>query len=176
MAKTTVTYELTFNPAANTLDMSAIPGFDVRRLYAVLDLTASSILYAAGTPGLGYTALVGGVMTLQASMAGAQPLDKLMCIYDDTQIAGFGAPNFGVGRAAISSPASLVVASRVGRRSVTIINVAGQEASIGPDNTVTLVSGVPLLPTAGMTIETQAAVYAATAGGGSATLAYLETY
>jgi len=81
--KRAVEYTYTFTPSSNQLDLSGIPSFSIKRLFAVLDITARSVLYAAGQEGLGYTSLAGGVLTLQASMSGATPQDALLIVYDD---------------------------------------------------------------------------------------------
>src|SRR5271165_2495442 len=108
--KRSVTYTYTFNPTANTLDLSAIPGFNIKLLFAVLDLDAGSIIYAAGTPGYGYTALAGGVLTLMAPMAGAEALDHLMVLYDDAdQASSAGFVAITQGGAAVSSTNRLPV-------------------------------------------------------------------
>jgi hypothetical protein len=85
--KRAVTYTYTFTPTANTLNLSGIPSFSIVKLYAVIDLTADSIIYAAGTPGYGYSVLSGTTLTLQAPMANCQATDTLMILYDDADQA-----------------------------------------------------------------------------------------
>ncbi|MGX9981118.1 hypothetical protein [Methylobacterium fujisawaense] len=74
---------VTFAPVDRTLDFSGVPGFDIRALLAVVDLTQGAILYAAGKPGLGYTALAGSVVSLAVDTAEMAASDKLLILYDD---------------------------------------------------------------------------------------------
>lgn len=85
--KRAVTYTYVFTPTANTLNLSGIPSFNIAKLYAVIDLTANVIIYAAGTPGYGYSVLSSTTLTLQASMANCQSTDTLMILYDDADQA-----------------------------------------------------------------------------------------
>lgn len=77
--------KLIFTPAAATLDFSSFPAFDVRNLYAVVDVTAAAPIYLMGIPNMGYSALSpnGHVLTLQASMAGLTAADILAVTYDE---------------------------------------------------------------------------------------------
>jgi len=81
--KSVITPTYTFTPSAQTLDLSAISGFSIKRLYAVLNQTRGTLLYAAGTTGYGYTSNNSGLLTLAASTAGMGSNDDLMIIYDD---------------------------------------------------------------------------------------------
>ena len=92
MTTRSVSYPFTFTPSANTLNLYGVPSFDVRQLKLVVDLTAQAILYAPGTPGLGYTAIVGSNLTLQAPMAGCQAGDTLLVLYDDSYAAAAAQP------------------------------------------------------------------------------------
>lgn len=85
MAKRAVVYSYVFSPAAPspTLNLSAIPGFNILKLFAVLDLTTQAIIYAAGQAGLGFSAYSAGILTLQANLYGCAAQDELMIIYDD---------------------------------------------------------------------------------------------
>jgi hypothetical protein len=179
--KRAVTYDTTFDPDANTLDLSAIPNFDIRRLFAVIDAKAGSILYAVGTPGQGFTALEDGVMTLQASMANCLPLDQLVILYDDGDVtdAAMGSLSFATSQANSTSSPSQIVAARfgtvgVGRREVTIINLGGGSVYFGRDASVNSSTGVPIKSGDAFTISTQAAIFAVSAA--SVTLAILETF
>lgn len=81
--KVVITPTVTFNTTAATLDLSAYSGFDIHRLFAVIDLTTKQIIYAVGTTGLGYSSISGSVLTLQSSMSGLASTDVLQIIYDD---------------------------------------------------------------------------------------------
>ena len=80
--KRATTYSYTFAPGAvpPTLNLSGITNFNVRKLYAVVDLTAGAILFWAGLPQFGYSVLTGTTLTLKASVAGCQSTDDLMVI------------------------------------------------------------------------------------------------
>jgi len=71
-----------FNPTARTLDFSAYPNFNISKLYAVIDVTANAPIYIAGAPGLGITAITGGLITLAYATTGFSSTDKLNVYYD----------------------------------------------------------------------------------------------
>ena len=131
--KRAVQYSYTFLPVSNSLNLSAIPNFNINKLFAVLDTTSvaagsnNGILYAAGQPGLGYTSLSGGVMILQASMAGCTPQDSLMIIYDDGDQATTAASGY------VQLVTSNAVVSSTNPVPVTIQT---QESGIAQDSTV----------------------------------------
>jgi hypothetical protein len=79
----TIITSYTFNATTGTIDFSSFSGFDVRRLVAVIDLTTKQVIYAVGTPGLGYSSVAGSVVTLQSSMTGLATTDSLQVFYDD---------------------------------------------------------------------------------------------
>lgn len=112
MSKRAVTYNVTFNPGAMTIDMTAVSGFDIRKLFAILNLSTvpTGVVYAAGTPGFGYSLLSGNVLTLQAPMAGMTANDKLLILYDDGDQASAAAfVQMAVAGAAISNTNRLPV-------------------------------------------------------------------
>ena len=147
--KRAVQYSYTFLPSSNSLDLSAIPNFDINKLYAVLDLTSSAagvgIIYAAGQQGLGYTSLSAGVMILQASMYGCTPEDTLMIIYDDGDQATTVASEY------VQLVTNNAVVSSSNELPVTI---KAQTSGLAQDTTVnsvvtglgTIGSGPPTLP------------------------------
>jgi hypothetical protein len=55
-----------FTPAAQTLNFAEFPGFNLSNLLSVVDLTAGTIIYAAGVPGLGFASvdISGTIVTL----------------------------------------------------------------------------------------------------------------
>lgn len=73
----------TFNVSAKTLDLSAISGFNIRNLYAVLNQTTGVAVYLTVSPGQGYSSIAAGVLTLQASLAGMSNSDDLLILYED---------------------------------------------------------------------------------------------
>lgn len=81
--KLPLTTGYSLNPAQRKLDLSAVPNFDLRRLYAVANLTTGVLIYAVGRPDLGYTDFTSGVLTLDYDTAGMSITDVLFVLYDD---------------------------------------------------------------------------------------------
>ncbi|MCW6509836.1 hypothetical protein [Lichenifustis flavocetrariae] len=102
--KRPITPAYTFTPASSTLNLSGIAGFDVRNLFAVIDLKTGALIYAP-LAGTGYSALSGTTLTLAASMSGLSASDPLLILYDDggkpaedgTDATGVTIPSGGVG-------------------------------------------------------------------------------
>ena len=88
MAKQLLQFKPVFTPgAANAglLDFTALPGFSVTKLYAVINDTRNVPLYIAGAPTLGYvanTSQPGTVVTLQTNTTGFSSNDILNVYYD----------------------------------------------------------------------------------------------
>ena len=80
--KQLITFQPLINPSAGTLDFSTIPNFDINKLYAVIDITQNQPIYVPGAPGLGYSSLVGSVMTLQWNISTYGTGDLLNVYYD----------------------------------------------------------------------------------------------
>lgn len=80
--KRPITPAYTFTPGSSSLNLSGIASFDIRNLFAVIDLKTGALIYAP-IAGFGYTALSGTTLTLQASMAGLNAADPLLILYDD---------------------------------------------------------------------------------------------
>lgn len=74
-----------FNPTTKTVDFSAISGFDISGLLAILN--GGAALYAVGQPALTATC-IGSVVTLNASVstAGMTSGDHLTIFYDDAAL------------------------------------------------------------------------------------------
>ena len=90
---------LPFNPiftpgaaGAGTLDFSLLPGFNIDKLYAVIDVTQNTPLYIPGAPGLGVTVTsnasgqnsgaTGTVLLLQTNTSFCATSDRLSIFYD----------------------------------------------------------------------------------------------
>lgn len=83
--KSILTPAYTFNVTNKTLDLSGITGFSIKRLAAVINLTAGNVpLFIAGAGGTLAATVAGSVLTFAASMAGMSNTDDLQIIYDDT--------------------------------------------------------------------------------------------
>lgn len=112
--KTVLVPNPTFNPAAKTLNFSAVPGFQLNRLFAVIDQTKNEVIYAVSSPGLGYTSFVANVLTLEknTNVAGFNAGNSLICVYDDV-LSSFAINGSATGGIASTyhngnTPASLV--------------------------------------------------------------------
>jgi hypothetical protein len=75
------TASITFNASAKTVN-TGIGSFDIRKLYAIINTTASKIIYATGTTGLGYTTINGSTVTLVFDTTIMSNTDVLQIIYD----------------------------------------------------------------------------------------------
>lgn len=74
-----------FNPSAAPQLIITAPGFDVRNLYAVVNITtANQPIYLQGISGFGASVdPTGRQLTLAASLAGMNATDTLVFTYDD---------------------------------------------------------------------------------------------
>jgi hypothetical protein len=86
--KTIIEPTTTFTPSSRTLDFSAYGSFDIKKLYAVINLTAQTVIYAVGGSGTGYSSISGGnILTLQYNTTTMSSGDTLQIIYDDATAA-----------------------------------------------------------------------------------------
>ena len=53
MAKQLITNQVIFTPSTGVLDFSSIPGFSIKKLYAIINITRNTPIYIAGAPGFG---------------------------------------------------------------------------------------------------------------------------
>lgn len=79
-----------FNPAARTLDFSAIPSFNVKRLIKVVNLKTNETLFDSGvenlrggSPTSGIISTIGNIVTLEYDTTQMNSLDPLQVIYDE---------------------------------------------------------------------------------------------
>ena len=77
-----------FNPAfkasTKTLDFSLMQGFNIDRLYAVINVTRNQPIYIPGAPGLGATAIAGEKITLSYDTTAHDDADELNVYYSAT--------------------------------------------------------------------------------------------
>lgn len=73
-----------FSAANKTLDFSLMQGFNIDRLYAVINVTRNQPIYIPGAPGLGTTAIVGSKITLSYDTTGHNDADELNVYYSAT--------------------------------------------------------------------------------------------
>ena len=82
--KLAITPSYTFSASSKQVDLSSIPSFDIKLLYAIVNITAGQTIYAVGCSDLGLTSILGGVLTLVYDTTSMSNSDKLMVIYDQT--------------------------------------------------------------------------------------------
>jgi hypothetical protein len=144
--KRAVTYSgNTFSPLLNTINLAGIPNFDIRKLFAIVDVTASVIVYAAGAPGLGYSLIAGTTLTLEGPLVNCAATDSLMIIYDDSDQATSAA----VQNVAVAYNGQLVSASNSLPVAVDAqASGLAQDTSVQSTNTAlgTIGSAAPSLP------------------------------
>ena len=92
-------------------------------------------------------------------------------------VGQIGVGTFATAQVSVSTTATLIVAARAGRRSVTIMQHGTTAVYLGPANTVTTSNGMLLLGTAGTAITTDYSgnVYGIV-GSGTDTVSYAEEY
>lgn len=75
-----------FNPAfdasAKTVDFSLMQGFNVDKLYAIINITRNQAIYIPGAPGLGATSIAGSKITLSYDTTSYDDADQLNVYYD----------------------------------------------------------------------------------------------
>lgn len=71
-----------FDPTSKTLNFSALPGFDIHKLYAVINVTRNQPIYVPGAPGLGITNNIAGNLTLSFDTTTHSSNDTLNIYYD----------------------------------------------------------------------------------------------
>lgn len=81
--KISSTNKIIFNPTLKTVD-TGIAGFDIRKLYAIINQTTGAIIYATGTE-KGYTAINGDTVTLIYDTTTMSSTDVLQVLYDDSE-------------------------------------------------------------------------------------------
>lgn len=80
--KTVIDFSPVFAPLAQTLDFSLLNGFEIKKLFAVINITRNTIIYAVGTPAYGYSSFGSGVLTLLFDTTTHNAVDHLMVIYE----------------------------------------------------------------------------------------------
>jgi hypothetical protein len=81
--KRLITTPYIFDASAKTLNLSSIDNFDIKKLYAVLNITRNQIIYAIGTSDFGLQSLSGSTLTLVYDTTTYADTDELGIIYDD---------------------------------------------------------------------------------------------
>lgn len=81
--KTAITPNYIFNATARTLDLTAISSFDIKKLFAIINLDRQEIIYAVGSANQGFTSISGAIITLAYNTSTHSNSDRLQIIYDD---------------------------------------------------------------------------------------------
>ena len=80
--KIALNFNPTFNPASKTLDFSSLSGFNIKNLFAVINITRNQIIYASGQSSLGTSNMAGSIITLVFDTTSHNAGDVLMVLYD----------------------------------------------------------------------------------------------
>ena len=110
MSKRPITPTYTFTPASQTLNLSGVTNFDVRNLFAVINLKTGAMIYAP-LAGYGYSAISGTTLTLAVTTASMGASDPLMIIYDDGSDVAADATGLAAITAAATREGSLSAAA-----------------------------------------------------------------
>lgn len=107
----------------------------------------------------------------------ANPTTHALLVSNAGSTGPAGADNFGTNQVALSIAATLISAARVGRQSITVVNLSAIDIYIGNSNTVTTSTGQLLLGIRGtaMTLNIVGAVYGIAATG-TPSVSYEEEY
>lgn len=82
--KKTITTETVFTPSTKTINTN-IDNFDIRKLYAIINVTTGALIYATGIEGKGYTGISDSTITLQYDTTNMNSTDVLQILYDDDE-------------------------------------------------------------------------------------------
>lgn len=83
MKKIVIT-EPIFTPSTNTID-TKIDGFDIRKLYAIINVTTGNLIYATGVQGKGFVSVTDSTVVLQYDTSSMNSTDVLQFLYDDNE-------------------------------------------------------------------------------------------
>lgn len=108
--KRLVTDLVVFDAVNRTLNFSSIPGFHIRKLYAVINITRNQIIYALGTSQYGISAQSGNLITLAFDTSTYNNSDQIAIVYDDqiSEIPGDGSDSTAIAVRALPQNVSRV--------------------------------------------------------------------
>ena len=135
--KILLTTGVVFTPGSQTLDFSGVSGFDISRLYGVINATAGSKLYAPGITGFGYQSFANGVMTLEADTSQMAPSDKLLVAYETTDAQKVDGSGFTQPVSAVALPLPLGAAKDTSLQAILAAIQAQRVETIWTDDTGT---------------------------------------
>jgi hypothetical protein len=73
-----------FTPSTNTID-TKIDGFDIRKLYAIINQTTGNLIYGTGLPGKGFSSVSDSTIVLEYDTTNMNSTDVLQILYDDDE-------------------------------------------------------------------------------------------
>lgn len=73
-----------FTPSTNTID-TKIDGFDIRKLYAIINVTTGNLIYATSVQGKGFVSVTDSTVVLQYDTSSMNSTDILQFLYDDNE-------------------------------------------------------------------------------------------
>jgi hypothetical protein len=85
--KQLLNFQPVFDPVSKTLDFTQWSGFQVNKLYAVVNLTRNTPIYVPGTTKYGISSVSGDIVTLSFDTTSHKTTDQLAVHYDTA--AGF---------------------------------------------------------------------------------------
>lgn len=83
MKKVVITNPI-FTPSTKTVDTN-IEGFDIRKLYAIINQTTGNLIYATGVQDKGFVSVTGSTIVLQFDTTSMSSTDVLQILYDDNE-------------------------------------------------------------------------------------------
>ena len=83
--KTLSSFQPAFDASAKTVDFSLMQGFNIDKLYAIINITRNQAIYIPGAPGLGATVISGAKITLSYDTSGHDDADQLNIYYDTNE-------------------------------------------------------------------------------------------
>jgi hypothetical protein len=81
--KQAITPSYIFDPFNNTIDLSSIPNFDIKKLYNIVNLTTNDIIYDTRPFGYSYLSESNGLITLAYDCSLCDANDVLQIVYED---------------------------------------------------------------------------------------------
>lgn len=73
-----------FTPSTNTID-TKIDGFDIRKLYAIINQTTGNLIYGTGLPGKGFSSVSDSTIVLEYDTTSMNSTDDLQILYEDDE-------------------------------------------------------------------------------------------
>lgn len=83
MKKSVIT-TTTFDPATRVID-TGIQDFNIKKLYAIINQSSETIIFATGMQGKGFASITGSSITLEYDTTSMNSNDVLQIIYDDNE-------------------------------------------------------------------------------------------